>query len=30
LNHLPEEGPQFSWTGKEDPENWLVSLRGRR
>ena len=26
----PEEGPQFSWTGKEDPENWLVSLRGRR
>jgi len=26
----PEEGPQFSWTGKEDPENWLVSLRTRR
>ncbi len=26
----PEEGPLFSWTGKEDPENWLVSLRARR
>ena len=26
----PEEGPQFSWTGKEDPEPWLVSLRTRR
>ena len=26
----PDEGPQFSWTGKEDPEAWLVSLRSRR
>ncbi len=26
----PDEGPLFSWTGKEDPENWLVSLRARR
>ncbi len=26
----PEEGPQFTWTGKEDPENWLVSLNTRR
>jgi len=26
----PGEGPQFSWTGKEDPEPWLVSLRTRR
>jgi hypothetical protein len=26
----PEEGPQFAWTGKEDPETWLVSLRTRR
>jgi len=26
----PGEGPQFSWTGKEDPSAWLVSLRTRR
>jgi uncharacterized protein len=26
----PEEGPQFFWTGKEDPTAWLVSLRARR
>ncbi len=26
----PEEGPQFSWTGEENPETWLVSLRTRR
>jgi uncharacterized protein len=26
----PEEGPQFCWTGKEDPAAWLVSLRTRR
>lgn len=26
----PEEGPQFSWTGEENPETWLVSLRARR
>ena len=26
----PDEGPQFSSTGKEDPEAWLVSLRARR
>jgi hypothetical protein len=23
----PEEGPQFFWTGGEDPEAWLISLR---
>lgn len=26
----PQEGPQFSWTGKENPEAWLLSLRTRR
>ena len=26
----PEEGSLFTWTGKENPENWLVSLRSRR
>lgn len=27
---VPDEGPQFSWTGKENPETWLASLRARR
>jgi hypothetical protein len=26
----PNEGPLFSWTGKENPAAWLVSLRARR
>jgi aminoglycoside phosphotransferase family enzyme/predicted kinase len=25
-----EEGPQFLWTGKENPAAWLISLRARR
>jgi predicted kinase len=26
----PGEGPQFTWTGREDPSAWLVSLNARR
>jgi uncharacterized protein len=25
-----DEGPQFAWTGKENPAAWLISLRARR
>ena len=26
----PNEGPMFAWTGTENPETWLASLRTRR